>query len=79
MGKAEGQRHYAAEIHRSRTGFSALGTANVLDNLDHNFRDLLRADDVNGLADVEVEHIKKARAEVRMAAKRLHIIARRCK
>jgi hypothetical protein len=83
MGKASdravtGGLRFAADAHRDRTGWEAKGTANLLESTDHAFKQMLIADDVNGLSDEEWRQIRKARKEVRNAAKRLKVISRRC-
>lgn len=68
----------ACNLLRNNTGWEARGTANLLRNMDHNFESMLKADDVDGLHDRELDQIEKARKEVRNAAKRLEVIDKRC-
>lgn len=81
MGKAaeRGAIRVAANVQRHNTGWIADVTATVLDHLAGNFSHMLRADDIDGLDDVEVRHIEKARAEVQQASRRLRAIEKRCK
>jgi len=72
------QNQIALNVTRERVGWEAEGTANVLDTIDHNFGSLLEAQKIGALHDRELDHVEKARDEVRKAAKRLHVIAKRC-
>ena len=73
---AKFQEQIALNVTRDRTGWEAMGTSNLLKNIDHNFQSMLRADDIGALKDKEYQHLVEARKEVKKAARRLAAISR---
>ena len=73
---AKFQEQIALNVDRERAGWEAMGTANLLKTLDHNFQSMLRADATGAFKDIELTHLEEARKEVQKAARRLAAISR---
>lgn len=74
MGKARHQPRPYSTIRRRAASIMYIGTADVLDSLLKNFKPMIELDDHNGITEPELRHTRAARAEIRMATRRLRAV-----